>query len=123
MNEQPEKPQSTSDETERLKSLKTTTGIVYLCQVLAFGFAGIPLLVGVIINYVKRDEVRGTYLESHFNWQVKTVWVTLLLLAIAGVTVQFGIGVFILIATILWLVYRIVLGWNALSSNKPIGND
>lgn len=123
MSEQPEKPQSPPDEAERLKSLKTTTGIVYLCQVLAFGFAGIPLLVGVIINYVKRDEVRGTYLESHFNWQVKTVWVTLLLLAIAGVTVNFGIGVFILIATILWLVYRIVLGWNALSSNKPIGND
>ncbi len=114
MNEQPE---------ERLKSLKTVTGIVYLCQVLAFGFAGIPLLIGVVINYVKRTEVRGTWLESHFNWQVKTVWVTLLLLAAAGITLQMGIGVYILLPTVLWLVYRIILGWNALSSNKPIGGE
>lgn len=117
-----EQPEPTPEEAERIKSLKTITGVVYLCQVLAFAFAGIPLLVGVLINYLKRAEVQGTYLESHFNWQVKTVWVTLLLMAVSGITFQFG-GVFVLIATILWLVYRIVLGWNALSSNKPIGEE
>ena len=120
MSEVPEIPQPNPEEANRLKSLKTITGIVYLCQVLAFGFAGIPVLIGVVINYLKRSEVKGTWLESHFNWQIKTVWVSLALLAAAGLTMHFGIGFFILISTVLWLIYRIVLGWNALNSNKPI---
>lgn len=120
MSELPEDPQLSPEEAKRLKSLKTITGIVYLCQILAFGFAGIPVLIGVLINYLKRSEVKGSWLESHFNWQIKTVWVTLALLVAAGITLQFGIGFFILIPTVLWLVYRIVLGWNALNSNQPI---
>ena len=120
MSEITEEPQQNPEDAKKLKSLKTITGVVYLCQVLAFGFAGIPILIGVLINYLKRAEVEGTWLESHFNWQIKTVWVTLALLAAAGITLQFGIGIVILIPTVLWLVYRIVLGWNALNSNQPI---
>jgi uncharacterized membrane protein len=105
---------------ERLHSLKKLATAVYLCQVLAFAFAGLPLLVGVAINFMRQDEVKGTWLESHFDWQIKTVWMALAGLALSGLTFELGIGFFILIATIVLLVYRIVVGWNALNSDQPI---
>ncbi len=105
---------------DRLQSLKKLTVAVYLCQVLAFAFAGVPLLVGVAINFMKRDEVQGTWLESHFDWQIKTVWIALAGLALSGLTFEFGIGFFILIATVVLMVYRIVVGWTALNSDKPV---
>ena len=107
---------------DKLKSLKQITAIVYLCQVLAFALAGLPLLVGVAINFLKRKEVEGTWLESHFNWQIKTVWMTLAGFALAGLTFEIGLGIFILIPTVMLLVYRIVVGWNALNSDEPV-ND
>jgi len=105
---------------ERLQSLKKLATAVYLCQVLAFAFAGVPLLVGVVINFMRRDEVKGTWLESHFDWQIKTVWVALAGVALSGLTFELGVGLFILIATIVLLVYRIVIGWNALNSDRPV---
>lgn len=105
---------------EKLQSLKRITSVVYLCQVLTFVLAGLPLLIGVVINLLKRDEVEGTWLESHFNWQVKTVWVTLLGFALAGFTFTVGIGLYILLPTLVYLVYRIAVGWTALTANKPI---
>ncbi|MGZ8159495.1 MAG: DUF4870 family protein [Methylobacter sp.] len=114
--------ESTTDqtETERLHSLKRLATAVYLCQILSFAFAGVPLLVGVAINFMKQDAVKGTWLESHFDWQIKTVWMALAGLALAGLTFEFGIGLFILIATVMLLVYRIVIGWNALHSDRPV---
>ncbi len=105
---------------ERLQSLKKLAAAVYLCQVLSFAFAGLPLLVGVAINFMRQDEVQGTWLESHFDWQIKTVWMALAGLALSGLTFEFGIGFFILIATIVLLVYRIVVGWIALNADRPV---
>jgi uncharacterized membrane protein len=55
------------------KSLKTLTMVVYALQALGF-LNGITWIVAVIINYVKKDEVRGSWLESHFRWQIRTFW-------------------------------------------------
>jgi len=117
MNE-PSTPQN--EDPDNLRALKKLAAIVYLCQVLAFAFAGLPLLIGVVINFIKRNDVQGTWLESHFNWQIKTVWITLAGLALAGLTFETGIGLFILIPTVLLLIYRIVIGWNALNSDRPV---
>jgi uncharacterized membrane protein len=108
---------------EKLQSLKKLATTVYLCQVLAFGFAGLPLLVGVFINFMNRDEVKGTWLESHFNWQINTVWMALAGFALGGLTFEMGIGLFILIPTVILMVYRIVIGWNALNSDKPVKGE
>ncbi len=105
---------------EKLHSLKKLATAVYLCQVLAFALAGLPLLVGAAINFMKRDEVQGTWLESHFDWQIKTVWIALAGLALSGLTFEFGVGVFILIATVVLMVYRIVIGWMALNADRPV---
>lgn len=120
MNDDPTNQTDTNQaDIDRLQALKRLAAIVYLCQVLAFVLAGLPLLVGAVINFMKRDEVSGTWLESHFDWQVKTAWIALAGLAMAGLTFEFGVGIFILIATLMLMVYRIVIGWNALNSGQP----
>ena len=107
-------------ESAKLQTLKKLAATVYLCQALTFMLAGLPLLLGVAINFYKRNEVQGTWLESHFNWQIKTVWITLAGFAVSGLTFEMGIGFFILIATVVLLVYRIVIGWYALNDDKPV---
>jgi uncharacterized membrane protein len=107
-------------ESEKLQTLKKVAATVYLCQALTFMLAGLPLLLGVAINFYKRNEVQGTWLESHFNWQIKTVWITLAGFAVSGLTLEMGVGFFILIATLVLLVYRIVIGWYALNDDKPV---
>jgi len=108
------------DDTEKLQVLKKLAATVYLCQVLAFAFAGLPLLVGVVINFMKQDQVQGTWLESHFDWQIKTVWMALAGFALSGLTFGLGVGLFILIPTVILLVYRIVIGWTALNANQAV---
>ncbi len=105
---------------DQLDVLKRLAATVYLCQVLAFGFFGLPLLIGVAINFINRDKVQGTWLESHFNWQIQTAWMSLAGFALAGLTFEMGIGLFILLPTVLLLVYRIVIGWNALNANRVV---
>jgi uncharacterized membrane protein len=112
---------SSQKDAGKLEALKRLTAIVYLCQVLTFALAGLPLLVGVAINFINRKDVEGTWLESHFNWQIKTVWITLAGFVLSGLTFGTGIGFFILIPTVLLLVYRIVIGRTALTADKPIG--
>ena len=107
-------------EIEKLQALKKVAAAVYLCQALTFMFAGLPLLLGVAINFYKRNDVEGTWLESHFDWQIKTVWITLAGFAVSGVTLEMGIGFIILLITILLLVYRIAIGWFALNADKPV---
>lgn len=113
---------TTQNDNEKMASLKTLTGIVYLCQVLAFGFAGLTLLIAVVIYFMKRDEVKGTWLESHFNWQINTVWIAVVGFVLAGFTMFAGIGYFILLPVILLLMYRIAVGWIALTAEKPVKN-
>jgi len=107
---------------EDFAALKKLTATVYLCQVLTFALAGAPLLVGVAINFFYRNNVKDTWLESHFNWQIKTVWVTLAGFALSGLVlmVDIQISLIILIPTLLLLIYRIVIGWTALSAEKPL---
>jgi uncharacterized membrane protein len=102
---------------EKEKALKTLTIAVYALQALSFVF-GISLIVAVVINYVKRKDVRGTWLESHFRWQIRTFWFTLLWSLLGALTFVVAIGYFILIADMIWLIYRIVKGWLALADGK-----
>jgi uncharacterized membrane protein len=105
---------------DKLHELKNLAATVYLCQILTFMLAGLPLLVGVAINFYKRNEVQGTWLQSHFEWQIKTAWITLAGFAISGLTFEVGIGFYTLIMTLLWMIYRIAIGWYALSDGKAI---
>jgi len=93
--------------------------LVYILQALSF-LVGISAIAGVIINYLKRDDVKGTWLETHFNWQIKTFWYALLGWFIGFVLVIIGIGVLILGAVTLWYIYRIIKGWLAYNDAKAL---
>jgi uncharacterized membrane protein len=95
--------------------------------VTAFLF-GLPSILAVILNYVKRGDVRGTFLESHFRWQIRTFWYALLWIVVASlVSLPFMlvlIGFVTLwvaaIAIGLWVLYRVVKGWMRLSARAPM---
>jgi uncharacterized membrane protein len=101
------------------KSLKTLTTVVYALQAAGF-LNGITWIVAVIVNYVKRDEAKGSWLESHFRWQIRTFWWGLVWGAIGVVTFLIIVGWFILMADAIWIIYRIVKGWLYLNDNKAL---
>lgn len=104
---------------QRLRSLKHLTTAVYALQA-ASPIVGVTFLVALILNYVKRPDVRGTYLESHFTWQIRTFWYALLW-GILGVLTRFMmLGYLILLANTVWVVYRIVKGWLRLAEEHPV---
>lgn len=76
--------------------------------------------IGIIMNYIKRENVKGTYLESHFDWQIKTFWWTLGLSFVGALLSIVGIGILILIGVGIWYIYRIVKGWLKLNDGQPI---
>jgi uncharacterized membrane protein len=89
---------------------------------------GWPSIIAVIINYVKRGDARGTWLESHFTWQVRTFWYAVLWAAVVFLVglpltlliVGFAIWAVGLFALGIWAIYRIALGWSRLNSRRPI---
>jgi len=109
------------EDAEKLSSLKTLTVVVYALQAagIILPFV-IPFIVAVVINYVKKEEVAGTWLESHFRWQIRTFWFGLLWAAIGTVLTLVLIGFAVLFVAWIWVIYRIVKGWLALNDNRPL---
>jgi uncharacterized membrane protein len=92
---------------------------VYILQAASF-MIGITYFIAVVVNYLQRGAVAGTWLESHFRWQINTFWFSLPGLVIGGATLFWAIGYFILIADVIWMIYRIVQGWANLARNQPM---
>jgi uncharacterized membrane protein len=109
-----------------LHAVSLVTGIVGAATVVGAFLTGWPSLIAVILNYVKRGDVRGTWLESHFRWQIRTFWFGLLWVALCLLFVVATLGVGILIAWLplavvgLWFIYRIARGWLALAEGRPM---
>jgi uncharacterized membrane protein len=104
---------------EQLASLKQITLVVYLLQALSFAF-GITAIVGLVINYVKRDEAAGTVYQSHFDWQIRTFWWGLLWTAIGIVLSFLLVGFAVLFVVWIWAIYRVVKGFLKLNDNQPV---
>jgi len=98
---------------------RTLILIVYVLYAFAF-VAGISAIVAVIMDYVKRDDVRGTWLESHVRWQIRTFWFALLWGAIGAVLLLVLVGWFVLVADAIWYIYRIVKGVLRLNDGRPM---
>ena len=119
-----------------LHSASLLIGITTAATVVGAFLFGWPSIIAVILNYVNRGETRGTWLESHFRWQIRTFWFGLLLVVLCGLSVLVTIGggwgdvpvaaVGILIAWLplvivsLWFIYRIVRGWLRLVDRRPM---
>ncbi len=105
-----------------LHAFSALTGLLGAAFVVTAFLSGWPSIIAVILNYVKRSETRGTHLESHFRWQIRTFWFALLwvfLAALLGLTIV-GLPLTYVIAVLagLWVLYRIVRGWLRLVSDK-----
>jgi uncharacterized membrane protein len=102
------------------------TGVVGTATVVGAFLTGWPSLIAVILNYVKRSETRGTWLEAHFRWQIRTFWFGLLWVALCLLFVVLTLGLGLLVAWMplavvgLWFIYRIVRGWLALIDRRPV---
>jgi uncharacterized membrane protein len=109
-----------------LHAASLVIGIIGVATVVGAFLFGWPSLIAVILNYVKRSDVRGTWLESHFRWQIRTFWFGLLWVALCGLFIVATLGVGLLIAWIplgvvgLWFIYRIVRGWMNLMERRPM---
>lgn len=101
------------------RNLRLLTHLVYALQALVF-LALVTPLAGVVVNYVKREDVAGTFYESHFRWQIRTFWWSLLWSALGVVTLIILIGKLILLAVTVWYVYRIIKGWLWLFEGRPM---
>ncbi len=122
--------------------------ITYALYLFSFFTAGLTWLVAIIINYVKRSDAQGTWLQSHFDWQIRTFWYGIIMAIIATFLIFLGLpagfaglasedpinsysllsisGLLILAGGLLWFfiicwhLYRIIRGWLALASRKSL---
>lgn len=104
---------------EKIRSLRTIVTAVYALQAIAF-FVGLTCIVGIVINYLKLSEAQGTWLASHFRWQIRTFWFALLWFVVGFITSFIFIGYAIMFANVIWMIYRVAKGWLRLNDNKPM---
>ncbi len=109
-----------------LHAFSIAMGILGPATVITTFLTGWPSIIAVILNYVKHGEARGSWLESHFRWQIRTFWFGLLWVVLCGVLVvlTLGVGVFIiwipLALVTIWFIYRVVRGWLRLAARQPM---
>ena len=111
-----------------LHTLSVLIGLTSPATIVGSFVFGLPSILAVILNYARRSEVRGTYLEAHFRWQIRTFWFALLWMCVAAVVslplvfaLGLGIFTFFLAAAVVgaWVIYRVVRGWLALRDARP----
>ena len=107
-----------------LHAVSVLIGATSIATVVGAFVFGLPSIVAVIINYAMQSEAKGTFLESHFRWQIRTFWFAalwalvamMLFITIIGIVVAWivalGVG--------LWVIYRIARGWVALANREPM---
>ena len=105
---------------DQMAGLKNVTMVVYALQGLSFLF-GLTALVGLIINYVKRDDALGTIYQSHFDWQIRTFWWALAWWVLGFLLIwALGLGFLIMFGAWVWTLYRVIKGWLKLTEGKPV---
>jgi uncharacterized membrane protein len=107
-----------------LHALSLLIGVTTAATIVGAFVFGVPSIIAVVINYLKREEARGTFLESHFRWQIRTFWFALLWFVTGAMLLATIIGIPLALVVFfsdgLWAIYRIARGWLALRNGKPM---
>lgn len=107
-----------------LHALSVIMGFIGSAFIITTFLTGWPSIIAVIINYIKRGDVCGTYLDSHFGWQIRTFWYALLWMTIAAILFMTVIGIvlayIIAVGAGIWISYRIIRGWIALNEDRSM---
>jgi len=110
-----------------LHLFSAVTGVLTSAFVITAFLSGWPSILAVFLNYLKQDEVRGTWLESHFRWQIRTFWFALLWLIIGAILVVTVIGIplaWVLAMLVgLWVLYRMLRGVARLLDKEAMPMD
>ncbi len=107
-----------------LHAFTVLTGLLTSAFIVTAFVTGWPSLIAVVLNYLKRGEVRGTWLESHFRWQLRTFWFALLwlltglFLALSLIGIPVAVALFVMVG--LWVLYRVARGWLRLNDRRPM---
>ncbi len=107
-----------------LHAFSLLTGIFGSAFIIGMFLTGWPSIIAVIINYIKKGETKGTYLESHFLWQIRTFWYAVLWVIVSVIAfftligIPLAIGLWIFVSC--WLIYRIARGWLKLNNKQPM---
>jgi len=107
-----------------LHGFSALMGVLSSAFIVTAFLTGWPSIIAVIINYVKRGDARGTWLDSHFGWQIRTFWYALVWVVLAGLLLLTVVGIpfawVLLVAAGIWVLYRIIRGWIALAEARPM---
>jgi uncharacterized membrane protein len=103
-----------------LHAFSALTGLVSAAFIVTAFLSGWPSIIAVVLNYMNLREVRQTYLESHFRWQMRTFWYALLWVLIALVLAFTVIGIALTLGVGIWVLYRLARGWSALAAERPM---
>jgi uncharacterized membrane protein len=111
-----------------LHSLSVLIGLTTFHTVVGAFIWGLPSIVAVIMNYARRSATHGTYLESHFRWQIRTFWYAVLwsiviwAVSLPLMLILIGIPLFIAghFALAIWIIYRVARGWTSLRDKRPM---
>ena len=107
-----------------LHALSVIMGLIGSAFVITTFLTGWPSIIAIIINYTKRNAVRDTYLDSHFNWQIRTFWFAFLWMIFAVILFITVLGIalsyIITVGAGIWISYRIIRGWLALNEGRPM---
>ena len=100
------------------------TGILTSVTIVSAFVFGWPSIIAVILNYVKRGEAEGTFIATHFRWQIRTFWFALAWSVLSGVLFITLVGIpfalILIFCVSIWVAYRVIRGWLALSNGKPM---
>ncbi|MGX8219822.1 DUF4870 family protein [Psychrobacter celer] len=130
---------------DKRRSLITYNHITYLLYVVSYFTAGLLWIVPIVMNYAKRHDADGSWLATHFDWQIKTFWYSIVWFVLGIVIIAFalggfgvsmltdssnnmaigsvllaGVGLLIMLFTFIWHLYRVIRGWIALTDNRPV---
>lgn len=107
-----------------LHAFSALAGVLGAAFIVTAFLSGWPSIIAVILNYVKRSDVRGTWLDSHFSWQIRTFWFAVLWVVVGAILFVTIIGIpfawVLWVVTGIWVLYRIIRGWLALSSQRAL---
>ncbi len=109
-----------------LHAFSLLTGIIGAATIIGAFLTGWPSIIAVILNYIKQGDARGTWVESHFRWQIRTFWFGLLWVTLCVLFIVATLGIGILVAWIplaivtIWFIYRVARGWMALKDAQPM---
>ena len=107
-----------------LNALAVLIGITTFHTIVGSFIGGLPSIVAVIMNYARRSATHGTYLESHFRWQIRTFWYAVLWAFVCGSLMVTVIGIPLAILGLaalgIWIAYPVIRGWLALRDHRPM---